>query len=86
MDKIKTITEDVNVTIENIKDRFECIEWNTENYLKDGITLVLQLKFKPRLTHITQQFGSAKIVSITGNQLVVKGFLNDVESLLALIQ
>lgn len=76
--------EEVKELIDAFGGKYVLLGYNTNNYLQEGFCIDLKATFPQRLTQREMKFGSAKAY-INGQNIRVKGFLNDITWILQTI-
>lgn len=69
--------KEVNDLIKAFSGKYVLLNYNTNNYLKEGFCIDVKATFPQRLTQKEMRFRSAKAY-INGQHIRVKGFLNDI--------
>lgn len=69
--------EEVKNLIDAFGGKYLLVEYNIDNYLKEGFCIDLIARFPQRLTQKEIKYGNAKAY-IYGQRIRVKGFLNDI--------
>lgn len=76
--------EEVKELIDAFDGKYVLLGYNVNDYLKEGFCIDLKATFSQRLTQKEIKFGSAKAF-INGQNIRVKGFLNDITWILQTI-